>query len=139
MNKTGLLLDTHILLWLANGDHNLHKQQQSLINDAAKEWRLYISAISAWEIAMLDAKQRIILSKPCLKWIQESIEKIGIQLIPLSLEISVESCQLPGTFHDDPVDRIIVASARIHNLALMTHDDRILHYSNQDYVQTIKT
>lgn len=75
MNKTGLLLDTHILLWLANGDHNLHKQQQSLINDAAKEWRLYISAISAWEIAMLDAKQRIILSKPCLKWIQESIEK----------------------------------------------------------------
>jgi len=135
MPTNNLLLDTHIFIWLMNGDSNLSKKAQQLIEKAHKNGNLFISAISIWEVSMLEEKQRIVLNKPCLEWIKSALH-YGIQLSPLSPEIAVESCHLPQYAAGDPADRIIIATARIESLLLLTCDERILMYGKQNLVST---
>jgi PIN domain nuclease of toxin-antitoxin system len=132
----GLLLDTHVWIWLMEG-LELNKKQQQLINEAAQSHMVGIAAISAWEISMLVEKARVKLRKPTLSWIQDALALPGIELIPLSPEIAVESSQLQGSFHGDPADRIIVATARIHQLSLMTFDKKILTYAKKEYLSVV--
>lgn len=127
MNR--LLLDTHVWLWLANGDKSLTVSSRNLINKAAEEGEIYVSAISAWEISMLEVKGRITLKQPCSVWMEMALDVANLHMLPLSIPIAVESCRLPGHFHEDPADRIIVATARIEHLTLLTRDNRILQYS----------
>lgn len=136
MPTNNLLLDTHVLIWLMNGDLSLSKKSQEIIENARKKANIFISAISVWEIGMLEQKQRIILNKPCLEWIKSSL-KYGIKLLPLTPEIAIESCQLPGYAAGDPADRIIIATARIESLMLLTCDERILAYGQQKLVSTM--
>jgi len=97
-----------------------------------------ISAISLWEISMLEAKTRILLDIPCLEWMNKAIKLTHCQIFPLTPSIAVESCSLPGNFHEDPADRIITATARVEGLTLFTRDERILEYSSKKYVSTVK-
>lgn len=83
---------------------------------------------------MLEAKQRILLKSDCLSWLKESIHKTRVQIIPLSPEISVEATHLPGDFHGDPADRIIVATARHIGGTLLTRDQGILEYGAKGFV-----
>ena len=136
MQTNSLLLDTHILIWLMNGDSQLSLRARKLIEAARKNSSLFISAISVWEISMLEQKQRIILNKPCLEWIKETLH-YGIQLSALTPEIAVESCHLPGYNAGDPADRIIIATARMESLMLLTCDERILMYGQQNLVMTL--
>ena len=131
-----LLLDTHVLIWLMNGDQSLSKKSQKLIEDARKKGNIFISAITVWEVSMLEQKQRIVLNKPCLEWIKSALH-YGIKLATLTPEIAVESCQLPGYSAGDPADRIIIATARIESLMLLTCDERILTYGKQNLVSTM--
>ncbi len=85
---------------------------------------------------MLEQKNRIILNKPCLEWIKNAFH-FGIQLITMTPEIAIESCQLPGYSAGDPADRIIIATARIESLMLLTCDKRILAYGQQKLVSTM--
>lgn len=135
---SNLLLDTHVFIWLMNGDSTLPTKIRKTIRESLLSANVYIQAISCWEIAMLESKKRIVLTKPCLDWIQTALTQSAIQIIPLSAEVSVESCQLPDGFHEDPADRIIVASARLHDLTLITRDKRIHAYSNKHYVRVLK-
>lgn len=132
-----ILLDTHVWIWLVNGDKSLAPRSFSLIEKAAAQGQVFLSSISPWEVAMLAAKQRITLGNPCLDWIRNALAITGIQLLPLMPEIAVESAHLPGDFHGDPADRIIVATARIENCLLMTKDKNILNYGKQHYIQSI--
>ena len=68
------------------------------------------------------------------QWLDQAINKTGLEVFDLSPKIAAESCNLPGEFHKDPVDRIIVATARINNITLITKDKKILGYP---YVETI--
>jgi len=136
MPINNLLLDTHVLIWLMNGNHTLSKKSQERIERARENSSLFISAISVWEVGMLEQKQRIILNKPCLEWIKNSLH-YGIRLLALTPEISIESCQLPGYPAGDPADRIIIATARIESLVLLTCDERILAYGEQKLVATM--
>lgn len=131
-----LLLDTHILIWLMNGDVSLSKEAQEKIEIARKNGNIFISAISVWEVGMLEKKQRIILNKPCLEWIKNAFH-FGVQLLAITPEIAIESCQLPGYSVGDPADRIIIATARIESLMLLTCDERILAYGQQKLVSTM--
>lgn len=137
MNSPMLLLDTHIWLWFSLGDMQLSKQISRHINRAMQENKVCISAISLWELAMLESKGRITLAIPCLEWIKKNLREMRIHLLPLTPEITVESCHLPANFHADPADRIIVATARIENLALISKDIAILEYSKQGHVVTV--
>lgn len=120
------LLDTHIWLWYMNGNKELSRKIRDLISEAICKRQIHVAAISLWEIAMLDKKKRIIMEMPCLEWINRSIELISLQVINLTPEIAADSCCLPGKFQGDPADRLIVASARIENMTLITKDKRIL-------------
>ena len=113
-----IVLDTHIWIWLINGDDRLGSSRSlDLINRAASRSRVRISAISIWEIGMLEAKGRISLPSDCLQWVNTALSAPGIVLEPISPEIAISSSKLPGDFHGDPADRLIVATARILDAA----------------------
>lgn len=131
---TDLLLDTHIFIWLLTGDSNLKKENLSLIEDCINNgFMLCLSAISIWEIAMLEKKKRIVLSLPVTKWINKALDKSSAKVIDLSVDIVVDSCNLPGAFHSDPADRLIVATSRVCNIPLVTQDSKILDYISQGF------
>ena len=134
----GLLLDTHVWIWLMEGSMALGAAQQKIINEAAQHHMVNVAAISVWEIAMLAKKNRIKLEKPLLAWSEEALSLPGIQLESLTPKIAVESSQLPGNFHGDPADCLIVATARLHQLTLLTRDQKILDYSKKEYVSVIQ-
>ncbi|MCP4155166.1 MAG: type II toxin-antitoxin system VapC family toxin [bacterium] len=133
-----LILDTHIWLWLVNGDDKIKKNGfLSEIDRASKENAIKIPAICAWEVSMLAAKKRITLLGNTLDWINKALSKPGISLCPLTPLISYESANLPGGFHGDPADRMIVASTRVLNGTLLTLDRKILDYSKEGFVKTL--
>ncbi len=94
-----------------------------------------MSVISCWEVAKLVELKRLTFDIDVYDWISQALNYPGIQLIEFSPRIAVESTQLPGEFHRDPADQIIVATARIHDCPLLTMDKRILNY---EHVKLIK-
>jgi PIN domain nuclease of toxin-antitoxin system len=135
----GLLLDTHVWIWLLEGTADLSRKHQKIVNEAAQNSYVGIAAISTWEVGMLVMKGRIRLEKPVLSWIKDALALPGIELLPLTPEIAVESTQLPDGFHGDPADRLIIATARLHQLTLLTHDRKIIDYAKKDYISAIAT
>lgn len=99
------------------------------IERAARGGVVRVSAISVWEVAMLEAKGRINLARPVDDWVHAALHAPGLRLLPLSPEIAIESTRLPGTPHGDPADRILMASARHLGARLATCDRGILDYS----------
>lgn len=94
-----------------------------------------MSVISCWEVAKLVELKRLTFEMDVYGWINQALSYPGIQLIEFSPRIAVESTQLPGEFHRDPADQIIVATARIHDSPLLTMDKKILNY---EHVKLIK-
>jgi PIN domain nuclease of toxin-antitoxin system len=132
-----LLLDTHVWLWLVGGVEPLKRPVLSAVEGAARLGRIRVSAISVWEVAMLEVRGRIRLSKDCLAWVQEALSAPGTSLVPLTPDIAVESSRLPGEFHGDPADRILVATARLLGATLLTRDERILAYGKGKLVSVM--
>lgn len=130
------LLDTHALVWLLEGNERLGQKSRDLINASALAQSLYVSAITPWEIAMLVNKGRLSFGQEIGAWLRIALSMPGIQMVPLSIEISVASTQLPGDFHADPADRIIVATARHLGATLVTEDKLILTYSQAGHMKT---
>lgn len=137
-SKKGILLDTHTWIWLFNGSTELSKDVIVEIDRFGNQGKVFISAISVWELSMLVAKNRVILSKPIHQWVEESLNQPGFNLFVISPEIAIESSFLPGEFHGDPADRMIVATARINNLVLLTRDRQILKYGEANYLDCFK-
>ena len=123
-----VLLDTHVWLWMAGGER-IAPAARKRIAAAAAEDALVMSPISIWEVGMLAAKGRIAVQPDCLSWIAEALAKTGVRLLPLSVQVAVESSFLPEGFHGDPADRIIVASAIAFPATLVTRDAQILAYA----------
>lgn len=132
-----LLLDTHIWLWFCIGDRALKPRFRRLINDHLEANTAYISAISVWETAMLQQKNRLTLSMNIHDWFQHSLQNTPITVISIDSNISIDSVFLPGEFHSDPADRIIIATARAESMHLMTHDKRIIQYAKSGNVNII--
>jgi PIN domain nuclease of toxin-antitoxin system len=134
-----LILDTHIWLWLINGDPKIKNSGLLLeIIKAARKKSLLVPAICPWEVSMLVSKNRIELEGNTLDWINKALSAPGINLCPLTPDIAYESVNLPGDFHGDPADRMIVASARKFNGTLVTFDKKILEYSEEGHVKILK-
>lgn len=124
------VLDTHVWIWVIEGDRTaLSALAIEAIEKAAGGGAVRVSAISVWEVAMLEAKGRISLSLPVEDWVQGALHAPGVRLLPLSPEIAIESTRLPGSPHGDPADRILMASARHLGGQLATCDRDILDYS----------
>ena len=128
-----IVLDTHIFVWLNQNDSRLTDNHRQLIA-REREQGLGISTINLIEIARLVTAERIILPLPLKKWFEIALAQPGIILISITPKIAVEAQTLPGDFHKDPADRIIVATAKVLGIPLVTVDRKILNYS---FVKTI--
>lgn len=125
-----IVLDTHALLWWVNGDAQLSQNALEAIDHElqADHGEILMSAISAWEIALLVEKGRLTLSMATDDWLDTVEEIEGVRFIAIDATTAVESTRLPGMFHKDPADRMIVALARHFNAELITADDKITAY-----------
>ena len=121
-----VLLDTHILLYWFGKDSRLSKRQTRTLQQASPNQPLFISDITLWEIANLHSLHRISLNLPLRDWLEAATALPLVQRIGLSPAIAAAVAGLPSTFHRDPADRIIVATAQIFHAKLMTHDSRII-------------
>jgi PIN domain nuclease of toxin-antitoxin system len=124
-----ILLDTHIWVWWVNGSSELPESHKLYI-DSNEQQGLAVSIMSCWEVANLVQKNRLTLEYPVLEWINLALNYPGINLLNLTPAIVVDAHELPGAFHRDPVDRLIVATARFGKLDLMSMDTKILEYSH---------
>ena len=133
-----LLLDTHVWIWVAeNVTAKLSASCAESIGLASRQRRLLVSAISVWEVAILDVKKRISLYTNCLDWVYLGLKGQNIELVDLSPEIAIDSTRLPEGFHADPADRILIATARNRNAILVTADRAILEYSRSKHVRVL--
>ena len=98
---------------------------------------MLLSVISVWELGVLEAKGRIRLHMSCDQWVREALATPGLSLAPLTPDIALESSRLPGSFHGDPADRIIVATARSFGARLLTRDRQMLEYGRQRHVAVV--
>jgi len=128
-----IVLDTHIWVWWVHGDDRLTKAQTELIT-ANEADIIGVSAISCWEVAKLVEYGRLVLPCSLEEWFDQALSYPGVQLMELTPEIVIESTRLPGEFHRDPADQIIVATARVNNCPLVTSDSKISKYP---HIETI--
>ena len=134
-----LLLDTHVWVWLMEGDaSHLSDEVISELEAASNRGALAVSAISIWELAMLEAKGRVRLSRSIDEWVRAALSARGIQFLAMTPEIAIQSARLPGKPPGDPADRILMATARIEAAQLVTRDRAILKYGNTGHVAVLK-
>ncbi|MCL4792492.1 MAG: type II toxin-antitoxin system VapC family toxin [Gammaproteobacteria bacterium] len=119
------LLDTHIWVWWLTGDPALTARERTALDSAANAGDLCLAAISLWEAQMLHARGRLSLPVPFPDWLQRAAAPPVVTVLPLDVQVVTALAKLPGSFHGDPADRLIVATARAHQLPLATHDTRI--------------
>lgn len=120
------LLDTHILIWWLNDSHRLSAAQQEVVASASAESPLLISDISLWEVATLHSRGRIQLTIPLRAWLDKAVAPPLVRRHSISPAIAAELATIPDSFHRDPADRILVATARVFGATLLTQDRRIV-------------
>lgn len=136
MSAERFLLDTCAVLWLFNGS-DIAPEVRDRLTEASARKALHVSPISAWEIGMLAAKERIALSIPVQDWIDQVYKHPGISTAALSEQVLVASSFLPGAMHGDPADRILIATARAEGLTLVTRDSLILSYAQKGHLTAL--
>lgn len=129
----GLLLDTCACLWLTHDDP-LSPESMEAIEAATQDLAIFISAITAWEVAILVRKERYRLRPTPAAWFASLLERPGVNLVDLSPDILIESVFLPGEPPNDPADRMIAATARLHGLTVVTRDKPLRAYSTAGWV-----
>jgi PIN domain nuclease of toxin-antitoxin system len=127
-----IVLDTHVWIWWVQGDPNLTPDRRQAI-PAHEATGLGVSAISCWEVAKLVSGNRIDFGRPAAEWIAAALSYPGVTLLPLTPDVAVESCNLPGEIHKDPADQIIIATARVLKCPLMSQDRKIVAYSHVEH------
>jgi len=121
-----LLLDTHVWIWSQEYPEKLGRRTIKLL--LAAEHVNSVCTISTLEIARLVSSGAIVLSIPLRDWLDRSLADLAAKTVPITHDVAMEAYALPGKFHRDPADRLLVAAARCHGSTLVTADDRILSY-----------
>jgi PIN domain nuclease of toxin-antitoxin system len=123
-----IALDTHALVWWVSGGP-LSEPAAEAIERASVSHSLFASSITVWEVAMLVEKGRLELTVDVTEWIERVEAMPQLRFLPVDNRIAIASTRLPGFVHADPADRIIVATARSIDAALVTRDKRLQEYS----------
>jgi PIN domain nuclease of toxin-antitoxin system len=129
MNKDPkLLLDTHVWVHYINATPGLRPETIRAIDRALISGSVFISVISIWEIALLVRLKRLALQTTVSQWAEQALKLPGTSLLAFTPEIAIDSVELPEPMHKDPSDRIVVSTARIERLTLVTRDRAILAF-----------
>jgi PIN domain nuclease of toxin-antitoxin system len=134
----GLLLDTHVWVWIANGllhpDPGLIKRLEA----AASRDAIFLSSISLYEVANAARRGRMNLLRSLEDWFAANLRRPGVRIIDVTSSIALETTRLPAAFHGDPGDRLIAATARLEGLALVTHDKELLRFGKKGLFPVLK-
>ncbi|MER8883052.1 type II toxin-antitoxin system VapC family toxin [Mesorhizobium sp. M0598] len=137
MTSEGVLLDTCFMLLLST-EQPVTRAAVEKVTSARKNGSVIaVSVMSAWEIGMLVAKGRLPFIKSPLAWFERFVQTGAASVEGIDSELLVESSFLPGVVHNDPTDRIIIATARSKNLEIITRDRAILAYGAAGFVKTV--
>ena len=123
-----IVLDTHCWLWWLSDPKQLSRAARAAIQRSVARNEALVSAISVLEVAMLVARGRLELSMALEEWIAQAESLSGFRFIAIDNRIALRAVQLPGEFHSDPADRIIVATALARGAGLATKDERMRRY-----------
>lgn len=118
-----ILLDTHVLVWLANAPSKLSLKAREAIRAAHQESGLAISAITLWELAWLATHRRLDITGTVEAFVEKISSRTAIR--PITVKIAVLANQLPASYSSDPCDRLIGATALAEGIALVTKDRSI--------------
>jgi PIN domain nuclease of toxin-antitoxin system len=127
-------MDTHTWIWLMQGE-KLSAKVKDRLESAAAEGQLFISAISVWELSLLVQKGRLELPLSVDRFVDQALE--NIRCVDVNHKIALSSNLLPGDFHADPGDRMIVATARELMASLVTSDEKIINYGKEGHLNVI--
>ncbi|MDG4881814.1 type II toxin-antitoxin system VapC family toxin [Mesorhizobium sp. WSM4884] len=137
MTDDGLLLDTCFVLW-SSARQPVTRTAIEAVNRARKNTGVIaVSVMSAWEIGMLVSKGRLPSIRTPERWFEEFVEAAAVTVEGVTARILVAASHLPGAIHNDPVDRILIATARERDLTIITRDRAILAYAAQGHVRAI--
>jgi PIN domain nuclease of toxin-antitoxin system len=131
------LLDTCTVIWFVEGRPLVQDATAALSRCRSDESKAYISSMSAWEVGMLISKGRLPTSKSAIAWFEDARGAVAAEVVYPSLAILIASSFLPQPIHNDPTDRILVATARKHDLTIITRDRAILAYGAAGHVRTL--
>jgi len=121
-----LLADTHVLVhWLVD-DKRLSRRQRQALRKVGDGAPLAVSDISLWEIAVLCERRRLRLPLSLRDWLEHATAAPLVERVGIGPAVAAEVASLPASFHRDPADRIIVATARVLGAELLTSDERII-------------
>ena len=115
-----VLLDTHVWIWWLLGCERLSVADRRSLDRLAGAGGCHLSAMSLWEAQMLHSKGRLSLDRPFATWLRAAAAPGVVALLPLDVDVMLALDQLPQSFHGDPADRLIVATAHTHGLPLAT-------------------
>lgn len=136
-DSRAFLLDTHVWIWMAEGDdRHLSGAAIRSIEAAGRKGRVLVHPMSVWEVGTLARKGRMTFAIPVEDWVGRALALPGLFLLDLSPRSALEGALLPSDDLTDPVDRMLVAAARIEDATLVTADQRILEYGTTGRVRT---
>jgi PIN domain nuclease of toxin-antitoxin system len=126
-----ILFDTCAAIWAVTADPSRRRRSRAAIAAAVTRKELHLSAVTAWEIAALVRRGRLSLAMSPGAFIDRLFGQPGVVECPVDREVASTAGSLADHFHGDPADRLIVATAIVNGLRLMTRDQRILRFANQ--------
>ncbi|MDR5738925.1 MULTISPECIES: type II toxin-antitoxin system VapC family toxin [unclassified Caballeronia] len=129
-----IVLDTHALLWWIEGKGLSKPARVAIDREMKEEGEIAVSTMTAWEIMLLIKKGRLRLATDVAIWLDKVSRIEAVRFVPVDRHIAIASADLPGNFHQDPADRMIVATARFLSAPLLTKDEQIRTY---EHVRTI--
>jgi PIN domain nuclease of toxin-antitoxin system len=119
------LLDTHAWIWRIDQDRRLGAATIAALDALPPDNRPFLSDISLWEVATLVERGRLSLDIPLADWFEAAAHPRSVRIVPIIPAIATAVAKLPESFHRDPADRVLVATARVMGLSLLTRDTRI--------------
>jgi len=136
--KDGLLLDTHTWIWIANDELRHDPILFVRLHLAAANDAIFVSSMSLYEVANAASRGRMKLHRSLEDWFAANLTRPGVRILELTPSIALETAKLPATFHGDPGDRLIAATARVEELTLVTHDKALLRFGKKGMFPVLK-
>jgi PIN domain nuclease of toxin-antitoxin system len=132
-----MLLDTCAAIWLVNGDPMSADSRASITAAQTENLGVYVSPMTAWEVATLVAKNRLQLALSPEAWFEALLGLVGVRLAAMPPRVLIASTTLPGAPPKDPVDRIIAATGRTFGYSIVTRDGELMLYARAGHIVAV--